>query len=371
MTKEERQYWIALAYCESFTPSMWDRALGVLPSAEAVWRASQRELEQAGVTPAVAANLVAIRDTLHPETIFESLEKYGIHVITIQDADYPRLLKNIFDPPHVLFVQGALTADEPVAGLGVVGTRKISSYGKTVLPPIVTYLVQNGITIVSGLALGVDGVAHEATLAAHGRTVAVIGTGIDRQSIYPFQHRYLADAIVAGGGAIVSEYAPGTLPTRYHFPARNRIVSGMSHGIMVCDCPEKSGALITAEFAIEHGRELFAIPGPIHHVNAAGPNGLIKNGAIPVTSPHDILDVLHISTLKTEPGQSSNASHPHAVPANKTEQTILASLADEPQHVDALVRTTGLTSDVIASTLVIMEMNGKVRNVGYGLYTQS
>lgn len=369
MTIEEKKYWIALAYCESFTPAMWQKALAVFPSAETIWRASQRDLETTGITSTIAALLIALRATVRPETILESLEKQGIRALTIDEPDYPRLLKQIYDPPSVLFVRGALATDEPVAGLGVVGTRKISTYGQTVLPPIVTHLARNGVTIISGLALGIDGVAHEAALAAQGRTIAVVGAGVDRDSIYPPHHRGLADRIVAGGGAIVSEYPPGTPPAPHHFPARNRIVSGIAHGVLVCDCPEKSGALITANFAVEHGRELFAIPGPINHVNAAGPNMLIKNGATPVTTPHDVLDALHRVTLTTTPETPMQVLPLPTIPASPIEEKIIAALGSDPQHIDALVQSTSLTSDVIASTLVIMELNGKVRSVGYGRYT--
>ncbi|MDO8581821.1 MAG: DNA-processing protein DprA [bacterium] len=367
----EKKYWVALSHAEALTPLYWKQLLSVFPSAEAIWHASQKDLENAGATVALATNLIQIRKTIDPDAIMDRLAKEDITAIVLNDETYPRLLKEITDPPFVLFVQGELTAEEPVGALGVVGTRKMSSYGQTVLPPIIAECARAGLTIVSGLALGIDGLAHATTMDNGGRTIAAIGSGIDRKSLYPWQHRQLADRIVASGGAIVSEYPPGTEPIAYHFPARNRIISGLSLGVLVTEAPKKSGALITAFAAIDQNREVFAIPAPIHHPNAWGPNDLLKRGAIPVTEAQDILHALPILSLVEMPLQEKKDSKKIGTPPSETETIICTLLTQETLHIDDLVRKSNLTPDAIMSTLVLMEMAGKIRNVGGMQYTLS
>lgn len=368
----EKKYWVALAHCEALTPLYWKRLLAVFPTAEAIWQASQKDLEASGITSRAAAELIALRGTIDPDTAIANMEKENIHAVTLEEASYPKLLKQITDAPLVLFVQGVLTAEEPVGALGVVGTRKISPYGHATLPPIITECVHAGLTIISGLALGIDGVAHETAIKNGGRTIAVIGSGIDRKNLYPWQHRQLADRIVASGGAIVSEYPTGTPPIAYHFPARNRIISGMSNGVLVCEAPQKSGALITAYAALDQNREVFAVPGPIQHPNSYGPHDLVKRGAILTTCADDILHALTLPIMEkgtAEAIRTNNDTIASTTPASGTEATLLAILQDDILHVDELVRRSNLTAEAIMSTLVLMEMRGIVRHVGNSAYT--
>lgn len=365
----EKKYWVALSHAEALTPLYWKQLLSVFGSAEAIWRASQHDLEHACSAKGVATDLIQIRGTVDPDTVMDRLVKERIGAIILNDETYPRFLKEITDPPYVLFVQGELPKEERVGALGVVGTRKMSSYGQTVLPPIVAECARAGLTIVSGLALGIDGLAHATTIDNGGRTIAVIGSGIDRTSLYPWQHRQLADRIVASNGAIVSEYPPGTPPVAYHFPARNRIISGLSLGVLVAEAPQKSGALITAFSALDQNREIFAIPGPVNHPNAWGPHNLLKRGAIPVTEAQDILHALPILPLAEMPPQEKKNAEKHGAPPSGVEATILTLLAHETLHIDELVRQSNLTPDAIMSTLVLMEMDGKIRNVGGMQYT--
>ena len=211
--------------------------------------------------------------------------------ITIKNASYPQLLKEIYDPPKQLYISGELKAKEKYP-LAVVGTRKVSDYGKRATPYFVKTLAKTGLTIISGLALGVDGLAHQATLDVHGRTIAVLGSGLN--NIYPSAHKKLAEDIIKSGGAVISEYSPDKQPSKTTFPARNRIIAGLCLGILVIEAPEKSGALITARFALEQGREVFAVPGSIYSKNSIGTNQLIKMGARPVTKPEDILQGLNL-----------------------------------------------------------------------------
>ena len=230
------------------------------------------------------------------------MSNFNISVITshmqtvnIKNKNYPELLKKIYEPPQVLYVNGQLKAKEKYP-LAVVGTRKVSLYGKKITYSFVKALAQAGLTIISGLALGVDGIAHQAALDVGGRTIAVLGSGLD--IIYPSSHQQLAQNIIESNGAIISEYEPKTRPSKWTFPARNRIVAGMSLGTLVIEAPKKSGALITARYALEQGREVFAIPGSIYNENSAGCNLLIKMGAKPVTKPEDILESFNLE-LKT------------------------------------------------------------------------
>ncbi len=368
----EKKYWVALAHCEALTPLYWKHLLAVFPSAEAIWQAPQKDLEACGITSRAAAEIIALRGTVDPDTVMANMEKEQIRAMLLPEESYPCLLKEIADPPAVLFVQGVLTTQEPVGALGVVGTRKISPYGKASLPPIIAECVGAGLTIVSGLALGIDGVAHETTIQNGGRTIAVIGSGIDRKNLYPWQHKQLADRIVASGGAIVSEYPPGTPPIAYHFPARNRIIAGMSKGVLVCEAPQKSGALITAYAALDQNREVFAIPGPIQHPNSYGPHDLVKRGAILTTCADDILHALTLPIMEkgaVEAISEKNNTHTNATPSTGVEDTLVALLHDDILHVDELVRRSNLTAEAIMSTLVLMEMRGKVRHVGNSAYT--
>ena len=211
--------------------------------------------------------------------------------ITLKDKNYPQLLKEIYDPPQTLYVNGQLKAVEKYP-LAVVGTRKISSYGQQITQSLVKALARAGLTIISGLALGVDGLAHQATLDVGGRTIAVLGSSLD--IIYPPSHEKLAQRIVESDGAIISEYPPKTRPSKWTFPARNRIVAGLSLGVLVIEAPKRSGALITARFALDQGREVFAVPGSIYNKNSAGCHLLIKLGAKPVTKPEDILESFNL-----------------------------------------------------------------------------
>ncbi len=215
-----------------------------------------------------------------------------IKIITLDDDTYPRLLKQIYDPPRRLYILGDLKAEEKYP-LAVVGTRNASDYGKRTTNYFVDALSRAGLTIISGLALGIDGLAHQATLGVKGKTIAVLGSGLN--VVYPSAHKKLFQQIIEAGGAVISEYPPETKPNKQSFPARNRIIAGLSLGVLVIEAPEKSGALITARAALEQGREVFAIPGDIYSRNSAGTNKLIEMGAKPVTKPEDILEEIIIT----------------------------------------------------------------------------
>jgi len=281
----------------------------------------------------------------------------NIQKINLESTNYPKLLKEIYDPPKQLYVWGELKSEENYP-LAVVGTRKISSYGKQATTDLVRNLTKAGLTIISGLALGVDGLAHQACLDVNGRTIAVLGSGLNK--IYPSLHKKLAEKIVTSGGAVISEYEPDQGPTKWNFPARNRIVAGMSLGVLVIEAPEGSGALITASCSLDLGREVFAVPGNIYQANSFGTNRLIKMGAKPVSQAEDILDALNLeltSPIKKE-----------IKPANPEEKIILEILTLEPLHIDEIIKQSKLEAPVVSSTLIMMEIVGKIKNLGQGHY---
>jgi len=280
-----------------------------------------------------------------------------IEKITIQDKEYPKLLKEIYDPPQELFFLGEIKAEENLP-LAIVGTRKVSNYGKQVTTELSRGLARAGFTIISGLALGVDGLAHQSALDVGARTVAVLGCGLD--NIYPPVHKKLAEQIVKSGGAIISEYPPGTMPLKHHFPARNRIISGLSLGTLVVEAPETSGALITAKCALEQNREVLAVPGNIFNQNSFGTNQLIKLGAKAITKIEDVFEVFNLEPLKNQRKKIE--------PANEEEKIILDILSKEPNNIDEIVKKSNLDAATVNSTLIMMEISGKIKNLGGGNY---
>ena len=278
--------------------------------------------------------------------------------ITLDHPSYPLLLKQIFEPPKELYVLGNLKKEEKNP-LAVVGTRLPSSYGKVVASSMVRELASRGITIISGLALGIDGISHQACLEAGGKTIAVFGCGLD--IIYPYCHKKLAEEIVKKGGALISEYPPGTKPDKWQFPARNRIIAGLSQATLVIEAPKKSGALITAFYALNEGRDVLSVPGEINKKNSEGTNNLIKLGAKPVTTSQDVLEVFNITGEKKL----------KEIKADSKEEEILLNLLakGEPIHIDKLIKLSKLSSPVVLSTLTVMEINKKIKNLGQGFYS--
>lgn len=279
---------------------------------------------------------------------------------TLQSTDYPDTLKNIHNPPQELYIKGKIINQDKLA-IGVVGTRKCSQYGKQVTLDIAGQLAKSGIAIVSGLAKGIDTYAHQAALENNGRTIAVLGNGIDRKSFYPSSNYKLSEKI-AQNGAVITEYSEGTRGTQFTFPERNRIISGLSLGVLVIEAPLKSGALITANWALEQNKEVFAIPGSIYKENSQGTNRLIKMGAKLVTNIEDILEELNLSHLKHFSDENK------IKPANKQEEIVISFLSAQPIHIDQIIKKSGLETNVVNSTLTILELKGVIRNLGRGNY---
>lgn len=350
----DTRYWIGFNIVKGIGPAKVRRLLDHFGDLALAWEASTDELIAAGLDKRSSDNVLAARKTINLDRILNRVEQVGLTVLTWDSPDYPANLLNIAQPPPVLYVKGTLTPADEWA-VGMVGTRRATAYGREVARDLATSLAANGVTVVSGLARGIDSVAHKAALDAGGRTVAVLGCGLDY--IYPAENRALAEAI-AQAGALVSDYALGTQPEAANFPPRNRIISGLSKGVVVVESPEGSGALITADFAAEQGRDVFAVPGSILAAACRGTNKLIQQGAKPVLSVNDILEELNL-TLVTEHKQARLA-----LPANDTEQRLLACLSDDPVHVDEIGAQTAMPISHITGTLALMELKGMVRQVG-------
>lgn len=351
---------ILLAHFPKITLKRYRELTAAFSNIDNAWQAEFVDLQKLGWEDDFIHEFLTWRDNVDEEKIAEILQAEKIHCITLSDENYPALLKQIYDPPICLFVRGEIgVLDYPLA---VVGPRKHSMYAKQITEDIISVLARSGVEIISGLAIGVDGVAHEAALRAHGRTLAVLGCGINKQNIYPSAHKHLSEKIIENNGALISEYPPGTEPTKFTFPRRNRIVAGLSLGTFLVEAAENSGALITAQCALDSNREVFVAPQNITSSTATGSNALLKIGAIPVTEAQDILNVLNLQEIKHD-------AIPKTIKADTpTEAMILQFLSRKPIHIDELTKKTSIPSHTINSTLIIMEMKGQIKNLGNMMY---
>ncbi len=360
-------YWLALLRCTDFGPARMKRLADGFPSMREAFLASVADLVAAGIEPHVAEKFVALRGTLEPEREAERLRETGMRAITRLDDDYPASLATIHDPPPVLFVRGALPAAEQPC-VAVVGSRHATPYGQEAVRELVGPLARAGVSIVSGLAYGIDAHAHRAALDAGGHTVAVPGSGVDAASIYPVGNRALADRILAAGGAVLSEFPPGTPVFPANFPRRNRVIAGLARLTLVIEAAAGSGSLITARFALEHGRDVGAVPGPFHAPLSSGCHRLIREGALCVTAPEDIFDALSLAP----PPVSSQPALPIYQPADPDEAAVLTLLHPrEPLHVDDLVERAELPAARVSAVLSTLELAGAARAVGGLCYVRN
>lgn len=332
--------------------ALLDRAF---PSMEEVWRAPAGALVAAGLDQRTAQEVARAREETDPDAELERLAQAGVTALSQADLRYPSRLREIDDAPPILYVKG-VWADVDEWSVAVVGTRRATAYGRMAAQEFARGLAGNGITVVSGLARGVDTVSHRAALDAGGRTVAVLANGLD--TVYPPENRRLADEITERG-AVMSDYPLGTKPRADFFPRRNRILSGISLGTLVIEGDHDSGAMITAKFAMEQNREVFAVPGSIFSVQSRGPFGLIRDGATPVARAEDILEALNLSVA----GKQLDFGRA-APPESDDERALMAALSREPQHIDAVVRRSGLAAATVSGTLALLELKGLVRDVG-------
>lgn len=350
----ETRYWLAFNLVQGIGPVKTRALLDYFGDLQRAWQASPSQLQEAGLDKRALKNVLDARESLDLDRELSKLHQCGARLITWDDADYPIRLKEIEEPPPVLYVRGELRAEDEFA-VAMVGTRLATAYGKEVARQLAGELARNRITVVSGLARGIDFIAHQAALEAGGRTIAVLGCGVD--IIYPPEARKLSEQIIQHG-ALVSDYPLGTAPDASNFPPRNRIISGISLGTLVVEAGLDSGALITAAFALEQGREVFAVPGNIYSKGSQGTNRLIQQGAKLVRCVDDMLEELHLQHVAQQ--QETRT----ALPQDETERIVWAALSHEPMHMDELRRTLDLPISTISSTLILMELKGLARHVG-------
>jgi DNA processing protein len=351
---DELKYWVAFSGIPGVGRVRIAQLKDHFGSLQDAWNAPEGKLKQAGLDSRSADALVTLRPRISVDDEMERLERHGVDALICEGPAYPSRLKEIYDYPPVLYVRGKLPADDEPC-LAIVGTRRPTVYGRQVTEEIVADLARSSITIISGLARGIDSVAHRTALDAGGKTVAVFGSGLD--IVYPGENAKLAQAIVEHG-ALVSEYPLGVKPKAENFPLRNRIMSGLSLGVLVVEAGERSGALITAQQAMEQNREVFAVPGSILSPASQGTNRLIQEGAKLVRNHTDILEELNL-TIVVQQAEIKEFS-----PANEVESAILKQLGPEPNHIDEICRRSGLTMSEVSSTLAMLELKGIARQVG-------
>ena len=362
LIEDERAYWVALNMAAGIGPVRFQRLLDICGGARGAWEASDLDLAAAGLERRTADSLRRLRQRTSPEAVARRLAQLGIRALTLLDEEYPSNLRQVADAPPVLFVRGRVLPEDSQA-VALVGTRRATAYGRSVAERLASDLAAAGVTVVSGLAKGVDTAAHVAALEARGRTLAVLGNGLDQ--VYPPENGALARRIAENGyGALVSEFAPGVPPDAVNFPRRNRIISGLSRATVIVEAGDRSGALITADFALEQGRDVLAVPGGIFNAMSVGANQLLRQGATPVTSARDILEVIGV-------GGEAGAALAHDMPdVSPVEATVWRALSGEPRHADEFARTLGLSSGEVVATLAMLELKGLARQVGSMLYTR-
>ena len=350
----DKRYWIGFNLIKGIGAVRMQALIHHFGDLEDAWKAAPGELAQAGLGLKVIERIIQARGQVDLGKVCKKIESQNIHILTWEDEAYPQRLKEIDQPPPVLYIRGEYLPDDLFA-VAIVGTRRVTPYGRQITEELSSFLAANGITVISGLARGVDAIAHQTALKAGGRTIGVLGSGVDK--IYPPEHRALAEKMIESG-AIVSDYAPGTPPDATNFPPRNRIISGLSLAVVVVEAGETSGALITAEFAAEQGREIFAVPGSILAPQSKGTNKLIQNGALPLLSVNDLMQALDLTRM----GEHKAARK--IIPADETEARLMSVLGVEPLHVDEIRNQTELPIEKVSATLALMELKGMVRQVG-------
>ncbi len=349
------EWWVAFHRISRLGSVRFGLLERAFPALEDAWKADASALRAAGLDSATVDLVVSQRQEIDPQRELERLHEAGVRAIPRFHSAYPARLREIADPPPVIYVRGTLSPQDEWA-LALVGTRRATAYGRQAAGELARDLATNGVTVVSGLARGIDTIAHRAALDAGGRTIAVLANGLD--TVYPPENRGLASEI-AEAGALISDYPLGTKPRAEFFPRRNRIMSGVSLGTLVVEGDVKSGAMITARFAAEQNREVFAVPGSIFAPQSRGPLSLIRDGATPVASVEHVLEALNLTMIGAQMDFGRAAP-----PASEDEQALMEVLTREPRHVDEVVRDSGLAAARVSATLALLELKGQVRDLG-------
>jgi DNA processing protein len=349
--------WIALRFVFGIGNVNYKNLINHFGSPEKVLQAPSEKLEQVdGITSRAVESIRNFKPDKAIDKEIELIYKKNITIITLNDPAYPENLKNIYDPPPFLYVKGCITKNDDNA-IAVVGSRNASEYGISATERISRELARSGFTIVSGMARGIDSTAHYGALSAKGRTIAILGSGID--VVYPSENRQLYESI-AEHGAVISEFAIGTEPNAYNFPARNRIISGLSLGVLVVEASLKSGSLITARLALEQGRDVFAVPGNVHSYKSKGTHRLLKEGAKLVESAQDILDEIRVNVSATGTDEKQVDA---TIDLSTDSRSVYQFLQEDPVYIDELIVQTGFTSSQISAILLDLELNGLIKQL--------
>jgi len=355
---EKIEHWLVLNMIPGLGAARCQKLLSHFGSPQRILEADLNELQHvSGIGEYTARQIINFKDKLNIEKEIARIEREKISLVTFFDDNYPSNLKSIFDPPILLYVKGKLLPEDRIA-IAMVGTRRPTTYGKMVAEKLSKELAERDITVVSGLARGIDTCAHRGALSGKGRTIAVLGCGID--ICYPPENRSLFDEI-AERGAVISEFPMATRPEKVNFPLRNRVISGLSLGAVIVEAGARSGALITADCALEQGREVFAIPGNIFNLETKGTHSLIKQGAKLVEGCEDIIEEISClsSVLSLPPAIKSFGK----VALSPEEEQIYNLLSFEPVHIDLISREAGLPINRISPLLMNLEMKGKIKQV--------
>lgn len=359
----EKRFWMGFNVFEGIGPLRFKLLLDFFGTAKKAYEASGEELRRIGLGEKLVGKFEEFRKNFDPDLYLVRVSKLGIEILTFDDKNYPEVLKEIPDPPPVVYVKtNNLKKIFQKKAVAVVGTRLPTAYGRKATEMIVEGLIASGLVVVSGLARGVDKIAHETTLNNGGLTIGVLGCGLDK--VYPPEHKGLVEKIIENGGAVISEFPLGMDAVPGNFPARNRIISGLSLGVVITEAAKDSGSLITASHAAEQGREVFAVPGPITSPMSKGTAELIKKGAKLVSEVGDILEELQVKSYK--------GAEPRSLKENENlseeERRIVTILKDEDLNIDEIIRKTGLESGRIGSLLSLMEIRGLIKSYN-GIYS--
>ncbi|MGB0756981.1 MAG: DNA-processing protein DprA [Patescibacteria group bacterium] len=358
----ELSYWLAFTKIPNIGPVRFQKIRKHFNSLEEAWHAPHGDFITAGIPSNIAQEITLRRSEVNPDSLIAELVQNKVLAVTLEDEAYPKLLKEIPDAPPVLYYKGDLGDDELL--LSVVGTRKMSPYGKQVVETLVPSAIRAGATIVSGLALGVDAHAHTTCLTRNGRTIAVLASGLDTNSIYPSHNRFIAKKIISEGGLLVSERPIGATPLKTHFPQRNRIIAGLSQATLVIEAAQKSGANITAYQALEYNRSVGAVPGSMFSPLSTGCHALLQKGAAVVSSADDVLSLL---------GISDHSMKDKAIPRDlltEQEEALYAFISFEPTSFDSIVQKTGLDAASTARLITHLEMKGYITDTGGRQYVK-
>jgi len=366
LTPSELKSWLALFTVPNVGPIRFISLVKHFGSPEAVLSANEKELSDLPeIGRVIASNIKRKVDWGLAEKQLELMEKNQVQLLTFKEEDYPENLESIYDPPPFLFIKGDIKKEDKNA-IAMVGCRMASPYGRQITEKIGRELAKRGITIVSGLARGIDSIGHLSALEESGRTIAVFGSGLD--VIYPPENKKLVERIVENG-AIISEFLLGTKPEAPNFPRRNRLISGLSLGVVIVEAGAKSGALLTAQFALEQNREVFAIPGNIGAKNSEGTNQLIKQGAKLVTSVEDILEELNL--IKSVQQEEKNQIERDLSQLSEMEKSIYNLIAHEPYHIDKIAQETHVTTSCALSTLLSLELKGFIKQLSGKMFVRT